>query len=149
MIFWVSGQNDYYYYFFFAFFLLCFKRPFHVLLINCSFLRYFFVNFLSIATFLDSILWFSCLFNILINILLTCCSFVIDAYVNVWYVHNVFRFVWDFVVFRVLGGISTLLLLLLRWRWGRWKLWWWWWWWCISLFHFVYGFTMIYRILFC
>jgi uncharacterized membrane protein YraQ (UPF0718 family) len=42
---------------------------------------------------------------------LTCCSFVIDVYVNVWYFHNVFRFIWDFVAFRVLGGISTLLLL--------------------------------------
>jgi hypothetical protein len=28
-----------------------------------------------------------------ITILLTCCSFVIDVYVNVWYFHNVFRFV--------------------------------------------------------
>ena len=46
---------------------------------------------------------------------MTCYSFVIDVYVNVWYFHNVFRFVWDFVVFRVLGGISTLLL-------PKWKL---------------------------
>jgi hypothetical protein len=51
--------------------------------------------------------------RLLITILLTCCSFVIDVYVNVWYFHKVFRFVWDFVVFRVLGGISTLLILLL------------------------------------
>ena len=38
-----------------------------------------------------------------------------------WYFHNLFRFVWDFVVFRVLGGISTLLLLLLLRRWRRWR----------------------------
>jgi hypothetical protein len=50
------------------------------------------------------------------GILLACCGFVIDN-VNVWYFHNVFRFV--FVVCRVLGGISTLLLLvLLLWRSG-------------------------------
>ena len=37
-------------------FLLYFQRSFNVLFINCSFLLYFFVNFLSITTFLDSIL---------------------------------------------------------------------------------------------
>ena len=52
-------------------------------------------------TFLDFILYFSCLFNILITILLTCCSFVIDVYVNVWYFHNVFRFVFVCNVFWV------------------------------------------------
>jgi len=36
-------------------------------------------------------------------LLLICCSFAIDVYVNVWYFHNVFRFVWDFVVFCVFG----------------------------------------------
>ena len=44
-------------------------------------------------------LGFSCLFNILITILLTCWSFVIDVYVSIRYFHNVFHFVWDFVVY--------------------------------------------------
>jgi hypothetical protein len=37
-------------------FLLYFQRSFNVLFINCSFLLYFFVNFLSITKFLDSFL---------------------------------------------------------------------------------------------
>ena len=37
-------------------FLLYFQRSFNVLFINCSFLLYCFVNFLSITTFLDSFL---------------------------------------------------------------------------------------------
>ena len=76
-----------------GFHLRCFRKCCVVLQVVCSFLLFFFMNFLSITTFLDSFLQFSCLFNILITILLTCCSFVIDVYVNVWYFHNVFRFV--------------------------------------------------------
>jgi hypothetical protein len=41
----------------------------------------------------------SCLFNILITILLTCWSFFIDVYVSIRYFHNVFHSVWDFVVY--------------------------------------------------
>ena len=63
--------------------------------------RCIFVIFSEILTFLDSFLKFSCLFNILITILLTCCSFVIDVYVNLWYFHNVFRFVFVCSVFWV------------------------------------------------
>jgi hypothetical protein len=38
-------------------------------------------------------LGFLCLFNILITILLTCYSFVIDVYLSIRYFHNVFRFI--------------------------------------------------------
>ena len=41
---------------FFGAFLLYLQRSFNVLFINCSFLLFFFVNFLSITTFLDSFL---------------------------------------------------------------------------------------------
>jgi hypothetical protein len=74
-----------------AYFGNIFRDLFIVLFINCRFCYVFFVNFLSITTFLDSFLQFSCLFKILITTLFTCCSFVIDN-VNVWYFHNVFRF---------------------------------------------------------
>jgi hypothetical protein len=78
-------------------FIYIFNHYFVLLLRFCASVFNMFVIHLFYFCFCNLLfevsLGFSCLFSILITILLTCWSFVIYVYVSIRYFHNVFHFV--------------------------------------------------------